>query len=72
VKDSIISAAYRIQGYKETHEGECPPDLATVSPTLIALQEPWGGEFIYDPETCVVYPSTYPDLGEMLIGYRRL
>jgi hypothetical protein len=72
VKDSIISAAYRIQGYREAHDGECPPDLATVSPTLIALQEPWGGEFIYDPETCMVYPSTHPDLGEMLLGYRRL
>lgn len=72
VRQSIASAALRIERYKEQHDGECPPDLATASPTLSSLQEPWGGEFIYDPERCILYSSTYPQLGELLAGYDRL
>lgn len=72
VKNELVSALYRIQAYQEQNEGACPEDLATVSPTLAALEEPWGGEFVLDPSTCTVFASTYPNLGQMLLGYRRL
>jgi hypothetical protein len=68
----MIRAALRIQGYKEQNDGACPRDLELVSPTLSRLEEPWGGKWVIDPYFCYVYPSTHPELGKQLQGYRRL
>lgn len=72
VKEEMVSAASRIRQYQAEHEGECPPDLEAVSPALAKLQEPWGGSFVLDRERCVVYPSTYPNLIELIGRARKL
>lgn len=72
VRHWLGNAAVRIESYRELNDGECPPDLETASRTLVEMQEPWGGEWIFDREMCRIYSSTYPNLGELLAGYQLL
>lgn len=72
VRQWLGNAAVAIERYQELNDGECPPNLQTISGTLIEMAEPWGGEYVFDRETCRVYSSTYPNIGELLVGYERL
>lgn len=72
IKFEIDRAKDDIFYYRELNDGACPEDIISVSSTLATLQEPWGGDFVIDPETCTIYPSTHPNLVRLLAGYKRL
>jgi len=63
---SIQAVQELIGQYKISHDGRCPPDLASLpGQGLTNFPEPWGGEWIYDPQKCEVSSSTYPNLVDL-------
>lgn len=62
LKEYLRIGEEMIEDYRQVNGGDCPPDLATAFPAPEDLRDPFGGEFVYDRERCVVTVSSRPDL----------
>ncbi|MCH8333840.1 hypothetical protein IIC65_07900, partial [Candidatus Sumerlaeota bacterium] len=48
------------ENYKLEHDGECPPSLTAANVFFLRYpNDPWGGEFAWDPEECKAYSTTF-------------
>jgi hypothetical protein len=55
-----------IAEHKEAHGEVCPSGWEEVFPRLKELQEPWGGEWIWDAKNCLIRSSTHKNLSKSL------